>query len=84
MLTVVGTLRLLKQFIGDRMGKYGWNLLISIDQLFNTILGGYPDETLSSRMGKRPDCRLCRTICKFLNLFEKDHCIKSIERDEGL
>lgn len=32
--------------------KYIWNLLIAIDQLFNTILGGDPDETMSSRMGK--------------------------------
>lgn len=32
--------------------KYIWNLLISIDQLCNTILGGDPDETMSSRMGK--------------------------------
>jgi hypothetical protein len=70
------------------MKQYIWNLLISIDQLFNTILGGYPDETISSRMGKHiarkeDKCHVCRLICKFLNLFEKDHCKKSIESDEG-
>ena len=32
--------------------KYIWNLLISIDQLANTIMFGDPDETISSRMGK--------------------------------
>jgi len=32
--------------------KYFINLAISIDQLVNTILGGYPDETISSRAGK--------------------------------
>ncbi|MDP4158147.1 MAG: hypothetical protein Q8911_00075 [Bacillota bacterium] len=34
------------------MGKYFYNILIGIDQLCNTILGGDPDETISSRMGK--------------------------------
>ncbi|MDC3412513.1 hypothetical protein [Terrihalobacillus insolitus] len=46
--------------------RYFWNLLISIDQLVNTILGGYPDETLSSRMGKHlkrnKDCFPCKFI----------------------
>ena len=65
------------------MKRYIWNLLISIDQLINTLLGGYPDETLSSRMGKRTDCKVCFFICKFLDLFQKDHCYKSIEKDEG-
>jgi hypothetical protein len=34
------------------MVRYFWNLLIAVDQLFNTVFGGDPDETLSSRMGK--------------------------------
>lgn len=28
---------------------YGKKILIAVDQLFNTLLGGWPDETLSSR-----------------------------------
>jgi hypothetical protein len=32
--------------------KYFWNILVSIDQFVNTLLGGNPDETVSSRMGK--------------------------------
>lgn len=67
------------------MKRYFWNLLISIDQFINAILGGDPDETLSSRMGKRVDtCPTCKVICKFLDIFEKDHCKKSIERDRGI
>lgn len=69
------------------MKRYLYNLLIAIDQLVNTILGGYPDETISSRMGKRVaknDSLLCNLLCKLLNLIEKDHCIKAIEKDEGL
>jgi hypothetical protein len=68
------------------MKQYIWNLLISIDQLFNTILAGNPDETMSSRMGKhlaKKDCPICNFICKLLNLIQKDHCVKSIEKDEG-
>lgn len=64
---------------------YLWNLLIALDQLLNTILSGDPDETISSRAckaqsaGKWWGCALCR----FLDLFERDHCEKNIEPDEG-
>lgn len=66
--------------------RYIWNILISIDQFLNTVLGGEPDETISSRMGKRArkGDKLGKCICKFLNLFDKGHCEKSIEEDEGL
>jgi hypothetical protein len=67
------------------MRRYIWNILISIDQLFNTIFGGCPDETISSRMGKRArnGDEFGKLICKILNLFDKEHCEKSIEEDEG-
>lgn len=66
--------------------RYLWNLFIAVDQLVNTILGGYPDETISSRMGKRArkGDRLAICFCKTLDVLEKDHCEKSIERDEGV
>ena len=63
--------------------RYLWFMFIAIDQLFNTLLGGYPDETLSSRMGKRQDILVYRVACKVLDVFDKDHCKKSIEYDEG-
>jgi len=69
------------------MKKYFWNLLISLDQLINTILGGDPDETISSRMGKRivkRDSRICKIICMVLNKIDPNHCIDAIEKDEGL
>ena len=34
------------------MKWYVWNVLIGLDQFCNAILGGDPDETMSSRMGK--------------------------------
>lgn len=74
------------------MKKYFWNLLISFDQLVNTIFGGDPDETISSRMGKwarNKDNRhglrkLVWVVANFVvERFEKDHFAKSIEEDEG-
>jgi len=66
------------------MMRYFWNLMIMLDQALNTILGGDPDETLSSRMGKRVDtCILCRFLCNILNKIDKRHCKNSIETDEG-
>ena len=70
-----------------KVKKYLWNILISIDQLINVVLFfGDPDETMSSRMGKhlaKHDCPFCNFMCKLLNLIQKDHCVKSIEPDEG-
>lgn len=67
---------------------YLWNLLVSIDQFGNTVLGGDPDETLSSRMGKyvaKGRGVIPCVICKLLDVVfrEKDHCINNIESDEG-
>lgn len=68
------------------MKKYIWNILIAIDQLANTVLGGDPDETISSRAGKY--VREGRgwfpcVLCKLLHFIDKNHCEKSIEEDEG-
>lgn len=66
------------------MKKYFWNNLIAIDQLINTILFGDPDETISSRAGKRINKRRwAYVLCRMLHWFDKGHCQKSIESDEG-
>jgi hypothetical protein len=67
------------------MKRYIWNLLISLDQLLNTLINGDPDETISSRMGKRAreGDQLGKLVCRVLNIFDKNHCEKSIEEDEG-
>ena len=67
------------------MKRYFWNILISLDQFGNAVTGGDPDETISSRAGKamRDGKVWGCVLCKFLNLFENDHCAKSIEPDEG-
>lgn len=66
------------------MKDYFLRILISIDQLANTILGGNEDETISSRAakaqlsGKKWGC----VLCKLLDALDKNHCEKSIEMDE--
>ena len=77
--------------------KWLWNILISIDQFFNVLLSpllnwmlkpearfGFPDETLSSVLGKnRERCKTCYWICRALHWIDPNHCEKSIELDEG-
>ena len=56
-------------------------LFKTFDRAFNTATGGKDTETLSSRAGRgveNKNCNWCKVLCWFLNLFEKDHCKKSI------
>jgi hypothetical protein len=74
------------------IGKYLLNILIGIDQLGNTILGGDPDETISSRLGKlkvkhggsipwyRP---LSKIVDWGLDKIDPHHSVDAIEEDEG-
>ena len=64
--------------------RYLINVLVSIDQLINTIFGGDPDETISSRLGKNyPKSFLTKTV-NFIFFWDNGiHCEKYIEEDEG-
>ncbi len=57
-------------------------LVISIDQLFNVLLGGYADETLSSRAwrayyDKKPFGLVFKPVIDTIFFFDKDHCFNS-------
>jgi hypothetical protein len=67
------------------MKRYIINILIGIDQLFNAILGGDPDETISSRIGKSAikGNSISKILSRMLDIFDKNHCGESIEKDEG-
>jgi hypothetical protein len=75
------------------MRNYILNVLISIDQFVNVLIGGFPDETISSRAGKalvrvkngtaRGNDKYWCILCKFLDWLDENHCIKHIEYDEG-
>jgi hypothetical protein len=65
------------------MKRYLWNCLIAFDQLGNTLLGGDPDITISTRMGNRlrrnsrqqPD----RVVCAVLDRVDRNHCLDAQE-----
>lgn len=72
--------------------KWVLNILIGIDQLGNALVGGDPDETISSRLGKLklkhggtiPRTRpLSKIIDMGLNAIDPNHSIDAIEHDEG-
>ena len=57
--------------------QYLYNLLSVADRVVNTVLGGDPRQTLSSRMGRDISlgrCHACGWICAGLNLIQRDHC----------
>lgn len=70
---------------------YAFNLFVAADTLANSVIGGDPGETISSRAGKgklkgQPvHTFLSRVIdLVFEMLFsQKHHCVKSIQHDEG-
>lgn len=64
--------------------RYAQNHLVAHDQAANAATGGDPDETISSRIGKRRKrCRVCGWLCAFLDRLDPKHCANSIEEDEG-
>ena len=68
--------------------KYIYNLLLSVDQLLNTVLLGHCDETLASRLGRTINneryfwVKPLRVLIDTLFFFDKDgekgHCEKSV------
>lgn len=63
------------------MRKYLLNILIAIDQLGNTLLGGDPDETLSSRAAKWHPA--AARVINVIFFWQPNHCRESLEADEG-
>jgi hypothetical protein len=59
------------------------NLLVSIDQFFNVLMLGDPDETISSRAGRVwPDSGWRKFIDRLM-FWQTKHCHKAIEKSEG-
>ena len=54
--------------------------LIALDQVVNTMCGGYADETLSCRAYRhymKGEYRLVKVLIDFIFFFDKDHCYTS-------
>jgi len=57
------------------------NILIAIDQLVNTLFGGWADETISARSwrldGTARRWSIARRVIDGLFFFQKDHCMNA-------
>lgn len=62
--------------------QYFLNLLIALDQGVNTVFGGDPDETISSRLWRHRDNPVAGFFVRLLNVVEPDHCQNSLEPDD--
>jgi len=62
---------------------YFYNLLIGLDQFVNVILGGAPDQTISSRCWKHRDHWAGKLAVSFVDFLfgwhEANHCRASYE-----
>ena len=59
------------------------NVLVALDQLANALIGGDPDETISSRCAKHrtePGWRILAALLEWIN---PGHLDRAIEADEG-
>ena len=74
--------------IQRKLKRYGYHVVIAIDQLFNALMGGAADETLSSRtyrgaiLAKQPKKRW-RVLYSVINalFFDVNHCKASYESE---
>lgn len=68
------------------MREYLWQNLIAIDQLANTLTGGWADETISSRaFRQRHESRLwaaSRVLIDLLFLFDPNHCEAAYQSEQ--
>lgn len=62
--------------------KYFNNIIISFDQFINSVMAGDRDETISGRAGRVFFGTSWEMFINFI-MMDKNHCKKSIERDEG-
>ncbi|MDW4550891.1 hypothetical protein R5H32_16130 [Defluviimonas sp. D31] len=65
------------------IGRYLWNLTIALDQFANALLGGDPDETISSRAAKRQHRSHWRALGRLLEWIDPGHLARAREADEG-
>lgn len=63
------------------MKQYLINLFIGVDQFWNTVFWGHPDETISSRAGRaaRKGKPWGCLLCWLLDKLDRGHCEKAIE-----
>lgn len=67
----------------SKLRKYIHNVLVGADQEANIVLGGTPDETISSRSQRAADRGnfAGKAMTKFLHLFQKNHGVRAEQGD---
>ncbi|WP_118805329.1 DNA helicase UvrD [Haemophilus haemolyticus] len=74
--------------IPNKLKRYGYHVVIAIDQLFNALTGGAADETLSSRtyrgamLAMNPKKRW-QMLYRVINgiFFDRNHCKTAYESE---
>ncbi|HHE9995491.1 DNA helicase UvrD [Haemophilus influenzae] len=74
--------------IPNKLTRYGYHVVIAIDQLFNALTGGAADETLSSRtyrgaiLAENPKKRW-QVLYHIINgiFFDRNHCKTAYESE---
>lgn len=69
----------------SKIYKYSKHVCLGYDQLLNTFLGGYPDETISSRAykGRLRGSRGWTILANILDWIDPGHTEEAVEWDEG-
>lgn len=73
------------------IGIWFFRLLLALDQLANVLLLGFPDESISGRLGRahmsgRPKwyAQYGKVLVDWIfSPFEKDHCVASVEFEDN-
>lgn len=74
---------MIKQYLRNLWRGF-FNVLVALDCFGNAILLGDPEETISSRCGKRRRvCTVCRWVCRMLHWVDADHCDRYIMPEQG-
>lgn len=65
--------------------RYAQNVSESVSQLMNTIIGGFPGQTIAARAERNKDHPLWNALRRLLNVLfsprTKAHCENAIQRD---
>lgn len=69
-----------------KLKRYCKSVLVSIDQLINAVLGGYPDETFSSRVYRKSVARqkfweVLHWIIDKMFFWEENHCYNAYKNE---
>ncbi|MDL2272796.1 pseudouridine synthase [Desulfovibrio sp. OttesenSCG-928-I05] len=68
-----------------KLTKVPFQILVALDQLINTLLGGWADETLSARCWRKranKHWNKARCIIDALFFWQKDHCKTAYESEQ--